>query len=112
MSRLGATPISLGSSGTLRGPFSTLACVVTEVSAGGARVALDGRLPSPPLTLGFTIAGQALELPVTVRRAPLDDGVAVAFVLPPTEHFHRLIAAEQRLALSAERLTAAAPRAA
>ena len=108
MSRLGATPIGLGSSGTLRGPFSTRACVVVEVSAGAARVALDGRLPSPPLTLSFRIAGHALELPVTVGRTPVDGGIVVEFVLPATEHFHRLLAAEQQFALSAERLNVVA----
>jgi hypothetical protein len=72
--------------------------MVTEVSAGGAHVALEGRLPSAPLTLSFTIAGQRLELPVTVPRASVDAGVAVEFVLPATEHFHRLIAAAQQLA--------------
>ena len=104
MSRREAIRISLGTSGTLRGPFSALDCIVTEVSAGGARVALEGRLPSPPLTLSFTIANEAIELPVTVHRVPKDGGVVIEFVLPATEHFHRLIAAEQRFALNAGRL--------
>jgi hypothetical protein len=104
MSRRQSVRISLGSNGELRGPFSTLACTVVEVSAGGARVALDGRLPSPPLNLRFTIAGHELELPVTVLRAPVDGGAVVVFVLPASEHFHRLIAEEQRCALSAGRL--------
>jgi hypothetical protein len=111
MSRRRALRISLGSSGTLRGPFSALDCIVTEVAAGGARIALEGRLPSPPLTLCFTIAGELIELPVTVHRVPVDGGVVVEFVLPATEHFHRLIAAEQRLALSAGRLNVVERRA-
>ena len=112
MPRLVASPISLRSSGTLRGPFSALACVVTEVSGGGALVAVEGRLPSPPLTLSFTIAGHALELPVEVGRAPVDGGIIVRFVLPATEHFHRLMAAERQLAASVEPLHDVAPRAA
>jgi hypothetical protein len=104
MSRRETVRISLESSGELRGPFSTLACTVLEVSAGGTRVALEGRVPSAPLTLRFTIAGHELELPVTVLRAPVDGVAVVAFVLPATEYFHRLIAEEQRCALSAGRL--------
>jgi hypothetical protein len=111
MSRRNTVRISLGSRGELRGPFSTLDCTVLEVSAGGARVALEGRLPSPPLSLRFTIAEHELELPVTVHRVPVDGGVVVAFVLPATEHFHRLIAQEQRFALSAGRLNVVERRA-
>lgn len=104
MSRREAVRISLGTRGELRGPFSTLACTVIELSAGGARVAFDGRLPSPPLSLSLTVAGHELELPVTIQRVPPDGAVVVTFVLPATEHFHRLIAEEQRFALSAGRL--------
>lgn len=79
-------------------------CAVVDLSAVGARLSLTASPPRPPLWLEFELGGEPLTLGVEVQRASPGEHVAVAFVDPPLDQLHRLIAIEQRLALSAGRV--------
>lgn len=83
----------------LAGDGGSVSCTVVEVSAGGALIALAGRLPPRPLTLRFALAGEQLDLRVEVNRVP-EGGrrVAVTFERAACATVQRLIAAEQRQA--------------
>ena len=112
MSRRGTIRISLGTNGSLTGARGSLACTVLELSAGGARLAIRGRLPGPPFTLTLTLGGEQLELAVAVQRLRADAGiVAVRFEGPAPDSLHHLIAREQQRAQAAGRLNVVERRA-
>ncbi|HLI61280.1 MAG TPA: PilZ domain-containing protein [Solirubrobacteraceae bacterium] len=104
MTRRDAVRVLLFERGVLRGGGRGVRCAVVDLSATGARLTLTARLPPRPLRLEFDLGGAALALEVEVRRAVPGAQVAVAFVDPPVEQLHRLIAIEQRLALAAGRV--------
>jgi hypothetical protein len=104
MTRRDAVRILLFERARLAGLGGAVRCAIVDLSAIGALLTMTGRLPRPPLRLQFELGGEALELAVDVQRAVPGEHVAVVFVDPPVDQLHRLIAAEQRLALSAGRL--------
>ena len=87
----------------LAGRGGAVRCAVTDLSAAGALLTVTARLPPAPLTLEFELGGEAFSLPIEIQRAAPARQVAVAFIDPPAERLHRLIATEQRLALKAGR---------
>jgi PilZ domain len=104
MTRRDAVRIVLFERASLAGRSGGVRCAVVDLSALGALVTITARVPSPPLRLEFDIGGEALSLPVEIRRVAEGNHVAVAFVDPPVDLLHRLIAVEQRRALAAGRL--------
>ncbi len=100
MSRREAVRISLGVDGQLQGASGAVRCIVVDMSVGGALLAVTERLPEPPLTLRFEAAGEELEVEVIVHRVPEIGNVAVTFEGIGVDRMHRLITAEQRLALA------------
>ena len=104
MTRRQSVRVILFARGTLTGADGALRCAVVDLSAGGAMLTVNGRLPAPPLRLAFELRGETLELPVDIQRMPPGRGVAVSFPRPYSERLYRLIAEEQRVALAQGRL--------
>jgi len=104
MTRREAVRVVLFGRARLVGVGRGVRCAIIDVSAGGALLTVTARLPRAPLQLEFELAGEPVELPVEVQRASAGEHVAVAFIDPPADWLHRLIAAEQRVALAAGRV--------
>jgi hypothetical protein len=104
MTRRESVRIVLFARGLLHGDGSSVRCAVVDLSAGGALLAVTGKLPEPPLRLEFELGGETHEFPVEILRYPPGSRVAVTFPRPPAEKMFRLIAAEQRHALAQGRI--------
>lgn len=103
MTRREAVRILLFERARLVGYGGGVRCAIIDLSAVGALVTVTSRLPGPPLRLEFELGGEALALAVEIKRASAGEQVVVAFTDPPLDRLHRLITAEQRLALAAGR---------
>jgi hypothetical protein len=104
MTRREAVRVVLFERARLVGIDAGVRCAVTDLSAIGALLTVAARLPRPPLRLEFELGGESFALAVQTRRASAGEHVAVAFIDPPTDRLHRLIAVEQRLAIAAGRV--------
>jgi hypothetical protein len=104
MTRREAVRVVLFGRARLVGMGGGVRCAIIDVSAGGALLTIAARVPRPPLQLEFELGGEPVELPVEIQRAAAGEHVAVAFIDPPADWLHRLIAAEQRVALAAGRV--------
>jgi hypothetical protein len=104
MTRREAVRVVLFERARLVGFGGGVRCAVTDLSAVGALLTVAARLPQPPLRLEFELGGESFALAVRTQRASAGEHVAVAFIDPPTDRLHRLIAVEQRLAIAAGRL--------
>jgi hypothetical protein len=104
MTRRQAVRVILFERARLAGRDGAVRCAVVDLSAAGALVTVTARLPRPPLRLEFEIGGEPFSLAVAVRRASPGEHVAVAFVDPPSDQLHHVIATEQRLAIAAGRV--------
>jgi hypothetical protein len=103
MTRRDAVRILLFERARLSGLGGAVRCAIVDLSAIGALLTVTARAPLPPLRLEFELGGEMLSLAVEVQRAVPGEHVAIAFIDPPTDQLHRLIAAEQRTALAAGR---------
>jgi hypothetical protein len=104
MTRREAVRVLLFERAVLLGGGRGVRCAVVDLSATGALLTLTAALPPSPLRLRFDLGGEPLTLAVEVRRASAGTRVAVAFLEPPVNQLHRLIAIEQRHALAAGRV--------
>jgi hypothetical protein len=104
MTRREAVRVLLFERAALVGEDGAVRCAVVDLSALGALLTLVGRVPQPPLWLEFELGGEPLDLAVEIQRASPGERVAVEFVEPPVDQLHRLIAVEQRMALSVGRV--------
>ena len=87
----------------LVGAGGAVRCAMIDLSAAGALLTVTARLPRPPLRLEFELEDEAFSLAAEVQRASPGRQVALAFVDPPADRLHRVIATEQRLAIAAGR---------
>jgi hypothetical protein len=104
MTRREAVRVILFERARLVGIGGGVRCAVTDLSAVGALLTVAARLPRSPLRLEFELGGESLVLAVEIQRASAGEHVAVAFIDPPADQLHRLIAVEQRLAIAAGRV--------
>jgi hypothetical protein len=103
MTRREAVRILLFERARLVGGPRAVRCAIIDLSAVGALLTVTAHLPQAPLRLEFELGGERLKLNVEVQRASEGKQVAVSFIDPPVDRLHRLIAVEQRLALSVGR---------
>lgn len=104
MTRRKAVRILLFERARLVGGPRAVRCAIIDLSAVGALLTLASSVPQAPLRLEFELGGERLKLEVEVKRAAEGRQVAVAFVDPPVDRLHRLIAVEQRQALAKGRI--------
>jgi PilZ domain len=104
MTRRKAVRILLFERARLVGGPRAVRCAIIDLSAVGALLTLTATVPQAPLRLEFELGGERLKLEVEVKRAAEGKQVAVAFVDPPVDRLHRLIAVEQRQALAKGRI--------
>jgi hypothetical protein len=104
MTRREAVRVVLFERARLMGIDGGVRCAVTDLSAAGALLTVAARVPRPPLRLEFELGGESFALAVQTQRASAGEHVAVAFIDPPSDRLHRLIAVEQRLAIAAGRV--------
>jgi hypothetical protein len=104
MTRRKAVRILLFERARLVGGPRAVRCAIIDLSAVGALLTLTATVPQAPLRLEFELGGEGLKLEVEVKRAAEGKQVAVAFVDPPVDRLHRLIAVEQRRALAKGRI--------
>jgi hypothetical protein len=104
MTRREAVRVILFERARLVGIGAGVRCAVTDLSAVGALLTITAGLPRAPLRLEFDLGGVSFALAVEIQRASAGEHVAVAFIDPPSDQLHRLIAVEQRLALAAGRI--------
>jgi PilZ domain len=104
MTRRKAVRILLFERARLVGGPRAVRCAIIDLSAVGALLTLTASVPQSPLRLEFELGGEALKLEVEVKRAAEGKQVAVAFIDPPVDRLHRLIAVEQRRSLAKGRI--------
>jgi hypothetical protein len=104
MTRRQAVRILLFERARLVGGPRSVRCAIIDLSAVGALLTLAASVPQPPLRLEFELGGEGLKLEVEVKRAAEGRQVAVAFIDPPVDRLHRLIAVEQRQSLAKGRI--------
>jgi PilZ domain-containing protein len=104
MTRRKAVRILLFERARLVGGPRGVRCAIIDLSAVGALLTLTAAVPPAPLRLEFELGGERLKLEVEVKRAAEGKQVAVAFIDPPVDRLHRLIAVEQRQSLAKGRI--------
>jgi PilZ domain len=104
MTRRKAVRILLFERARLVGGPRAVRCAIIDLSAVGALLTLTATVPQAPLRLEFELGGEGLKLEVEVKRVAEGKQVAVAFVDPPVDRLHRLIAVEQRQSLAKGRI--------
>ena len=103
MTRRQAVRVLLFERARLAGGGGAIRCAIIDLSAAGALLTVAAPLPRPPLRLEFELEAEAFSVAVEVQRASPGHQVAVAFIAPPSDRLHRVIASEQRLAIAAGR---------
>lgn len=104
MTRRRAVRILLFERARLVGGPRAVRCAIIDLSAVGALLTLTATVPQAPLRLEFELGGERLKLEVEVKRVAEGKQVAVAFIDPPADRLHRLIAVEQRQSLAKGRI--------
>jgi PilZ domain len=100
MTRREAVRVKLFARGRLAGIDRTIRCAVIDLSAGGALLTFSAPMPAPPLRLALELGGEQFDFAVLSSRPEGNGRLAVSFRRPYSERLYRLIAVEQRRALS------------